>query len=228
MAAAPASAAVVTFTDQASFEAAFGSPVIIEEFDGPASELAADSTGNAVGSGITVDVNGPAGGSLDIPPIGLTGNGQLDAEVDSFVEVLTIGLNFADPLLGFGFVIQNDSQTVARGLNLEEIGILLGGESFILSDILGLTNSSDGENVSSANGTGPQFFGFLSDTAFSSLEFVHGDDVAPGGVSGSVESFFLNSAVLAPQVATVPLPAGLPLLLAGLGGMAMIGRRRKA
>ena len=77
LAAAPASAAVVTFTDQASFEAAFGSPVIIEEFDGPASEFAADSTGNAVGSGIKVDVNGPANGSLDIPPIGLTGNGPV-------------------------------------------------------------------------------------------------------------------------------------------------------
>ncbi len=224
----PATAAVVTYVDQAAFEAAVGVPVITEEFDGAASDFAPDSMGNAVGSGITIDVNGPAGSSTDTGPTGLTGNGQLESEVDSSGDILTIGMNFAAPVFGFGFVIQNDSQTTASGLDLEEIGILLGGESFILSDILGLSDSSDGNSVSSVNGTGPQFFGFISDTAFSSLEFVHGDDVAPGGVSGGNEEFYLNSAVLAPAIAAVPLPAGLPLLLVGLGGMALVRGRRKA
>lgn len=51
LAAVPASAATMTFTDQSAFEAAFGGNVIIEDFNGAASDFGADSTGNPIGSG---------------------------------------------------------------------------------------------------------------------------------------------------------------------------------
>ena len=47
------------------------------------------------------------------------------------------------------------------------------------------------------------------------------DDKPVGDLSGAV----LGTAVTSPQV--VPVPAALPLLLAGLGGMAFVARRRK-
>lgn len=222
-----ASAAVLTYTDQSAFESVFGANIFTEDFNGAASDFGADSTGNPIGSGITVDVNGPADGSSDTGPTGLTGKGQFEAEVDFLSDILSIDLNFAAPLIGFGFVIQNDSQSDASGLDLEEIGVLVGGESFILSDILGLTNSSDGKLVSTVENSGPQFFGFTSDIAFSAFTFVHGDDVAPGGVSGSSEEFFLNSTILVPEVAAVPLPAGGFLLISGLAGIAALRRHKK-
>ncbi len=46
---------------------------------------------------------------------------------------------------------------------------------------------------------------------------VHTDDYASGEIRGQ----------FVPDVAAVPLPAGMPLLLAGLGGLAMVRRRNK-
>lgn len=215
--AGPVSAAIVTYTDEAAFLAALGGTPVVETFGGTAIDFAGNSTGNAIGSGMTVDLDGTNG------DVGLTGLGQLKVEVDGGAgDLLSVTLNFPDALMGFGFVIQNDSQTHTGGVDLEEIGVSLGGSSLLLSDVAGLTTSANGAFVRSVETTAPAFFGFSSATAFSSLTFLHGGLIAPGGVAGSLEQFFLTSATLVPASAApltpIPLPAGLPLLLGALGG----------
>jgi hypothetical protein len=223
--AGPVSATVVSYTDEATFLAALGGTPVVEVFGAAAIDFADNSTGNAIGSGMTVDVNGATG------DVGLTGLGQLKLEVDGAAgDLLSVTLNFTNALLGFGFVIQNDSQTNTAGVDLEEIGISIGGSSLLLSDVAGLTTSSNGAFVSSVENTAPVFFGFSSATAFSSITFLHGALIAPGGVPGSLEQFFLNSATLvpasSPPVTAIPLPGGLPLLLTALGGFFWLRRRQ--
>ncbi|AXI48706.1 hypothetical protein C1J03_02275 [Sulfitobacter sp. SK012] len=65
------------------------------------------------------------------------------------------------------------------------------------------------------------FWGFISDMEFSSLSFVEGSQAI------GVETYTLDNLTTG-GVAPVPLPAGLPLLLAGLGGLATLRRKRKA
>ncbi|MDW3223996.1 MAG: VPLPA-CTERM sorting domain-containing protein [Paracoccaceae bacterium] len=221
---AHAASLVTVFTDQALFEAAIATPVT-EDFNGDRVEFADNSKRNPVGLQTTVDV---IGGFDDDSFNGIDGNGFFNGEVDSSLVGSGDGESYVfntGPIFGFGLVgLQNDNLTDPAGLDLEEIGISFGTESFLLSDILGLTNSSDGQNVNSVENTDPVFVGFLSTDAQFGFSLFHGDDVAPGGVDGGNERFFLDALIV--DVAPVPLPAGLPLLLGGLGAMAFL--RRKA
>lgn len=219
-------ATVTTFSDFASFQAALGAaPLITETFDGPASDFGKDSVGNPIGSGMTLDLIGPAGTSTDTGPTGLTGDGRLRSEVDSSEDVLSSRINFAEALFGFGFIIQDSGPLSSPAFDTEEVGIEIAGSSFLISDVTGDSDSSNGDPVPRFS-LGPVFVGFISDTAFSSINLVHGDFIAAGGVNGFSEAFSIDTAYLSPAVAVVPLPAGLPLLLAGLGGLALLRRKR--
>ena len=61
---------------------------------------------------------------------------------------------------------------------------------------------------------------FSATFAFDGLGFTVAD---ARGLAENAAQFYLASAVISP----VPVPAALPMLLAGLGGMAWVGRRRK-
>lgn len=218
-----ATTTVTVFTDQVLFEAALTTSVT-EDFNGAASDFAENSSGNSIGTQTTVDLIGGVG---DPGPTGLIGNGFFQGEVDALGDD-PLSLNFnTGHVFGFGLVgLQNDSNSDPGGLDLEEIGIEFAGYSFLVSDLLGLTNSSDGQRVQNVDSTGPVFIGLLADVAQTGFSLVHGDDAAPGAVVGNTEEFFVDALVLAtaPGVAAVPLPAGLPFLLAGLGGFAALRR----
>lgn len=222
--AAPAQAATfTTFTDRAAFETALAGVAVIatpviEDFNGDEVDFGENASGGVVGQRTTVDIIGHVGDGSDQ---GLTGTGFFEGEVDGGgTDEADIVFN-TGPILGFGLDgLQDDNETPE--FDPEEIGILFGGELFLVSDLLGLSDSSDGAPVDDTE-TGAVFIGILSDTAFSSFTLLHGDKVAPGGVDGANENFWIDELVLAPAV---PLPAGLPLLLAGLGAFGVLRRRR--
>jgi len=75
-----AGATVLTFTDQAAWEAALpGATFLTETFDGPANSFAPNSFGNPAGL-VTIDIDG---GDDDSGPTGITGTGFLQGELDS-------------------------------------------------------------------------------------------------------------------------------------------------
>ncbi len=212
-----ANAAVFVFTDQTTWKNALsGASFETENFDNGASSFSANSTGNVIGSSLTVDLIGGVG---DTGPTSLTGTGFFEGEVDSSSfttgDGLTLNFNSNSPLKGFGILgLQNDNASNPGSLDLEEIGIEVSGESFLVSDILGLTNSSDGKFISNdVENTAPlPFLGFISDTEITSFKFLHGDFVAPGRVRGNAEEFYIDGIVTAS--ASVPEPASILGLLA--------------
>ncbi len=216
-------ATFTTFTDRAAFEAAIsGVPQIatpvVEDFNGAEVDFGENSTGGVVGSRTTVDIVGHSGDTSDQ---GLTGTGFFEGEVDGGgSDEADIVFN-TGPILGFGLDGLQDNNDTPE-FDSEEIGILFGGELFLVSDLLGLTDSSSGAELDDAE-AGPVFIGIVSDTVFSGFTLLHGDKIAPGGVDGANENFWIDELVLAPAV---PLPAGLPLLLAGLGAFGFMRRRR--
>ena len=139
------------------------------------------------------------------------GNGFFEGEVDSSSFATSDGLTLqfnADKMYGFAFEgMQNDSISSPTGLDLEEIGFEILGEKFLLSDILGLSDSSNNNNVSTINSTSViSFVGFVSTSLFSGFNMLHGDFVAPGGVSGGNEEFYIDSMTVA-----VPAPSSAML-----------------
>lgn len=202
-----ASAGVMAYTDKTAWENALAGQIFAtNDFNGPQQSFSANSINNNLGSGISLDLIGGVG---DTGPTRINGNGFFEGEVDSSSfasgDGLTLQFN-ADKMYGFAFEgMQNDSTSTPTGLDLEEIGFEILGEKFLLSDILGLSNSSDNNNVPTINSTGViPFIGFVSTSLFNSFNMLHGDFVAPGGVSGGNEEFYIDSmttAVPAPSTA---------------------------
>ncbi|AFY56459.1 PEP-CTERM putative exosortase interaction domain-containing protein [Rivularia sp. PCC 7116] len=223
-----ANANVSVFTDRTAWEnALFGASFETETFDGAETSFDPNSTGNVIGNSLNVDLIGGVG---DSSPIGLTGNGFLVGEVDgSGSDALTLQFNTSSAIGGFGILgLQDDSTSSPGGLDLEEMGVEVNGEKFLISDILGLTDSSDGERVSTVENDDPiSFIGFISDAEINSFNFLHGDLVAPGEVSGSNENFYIDGIVTASTTpVAVPEPASMLGLLAVTGvGAASLKRK---
>ncbi len=233
---APVAQAITVFTDQTAWENALsGASFETENFDGAASSFDANSTGNVIGSFLTVDLIGGVG---DTGPTGLTGDGFFLGEVDaSGDDALTLKFNTGSAVTGFGILgWQNDEPDgdapPGGGLDLEEYGIEVNGDRFLLSDILGLTNSSDGNPIEdSINSSGPiPFVGFISDTQITSFSLLHGDLVVPAGVSGSSDDFLMDGIVIASTTpASTPEPASiLGLLAVGAVGAASKLKRKQS
>lgn len=224
----PVVAAVVAYTDFASWTAAVSGygPTTDQNFNGAASNFAVNSTGNTIGTQTTVALNG---GGKKTGDVGLTGTGYFEGALESRKDVLGLDFSFATGAGGFALDdFRNTSLSKPKGLNLQQIGIVVGGQSFLLSDLLGLSNSSNGNQVGNVKSDGPVFIGFTSDIALSGFSLIHGDFVAPGFVKGNNEKFYIGSLTLAsPPPSTVPVPAALPLLLAGLGAFGVLGWRRR-
>ena len=221
--AAAADAAVLTFTDQAAWQAALGGATILTEtFDGAASNFAANSNGNPAGL-VTVDV---IGHENDNSPQGETGTGFFVGEVDSNDPTL---LRFNRPnLLGFALLDLQPEGATDGLLDLQEIGFEVAGESFLLTDILGLTDPADPGEVPEFESAVPvPFVGFIVDSPVDSFVLQHGDLVRP--VENSFENFLLDGLLLAEADDgagnDVPAPATLMLLGIGLAGLGIARRR---
>ncbi|ALP52471.1 hypothetical protein Tel_04530 [Candidatus Tenderia electrophaga] len=221
---------ISTYTDHAAWRTALGGAAISAEgFDGSASSFDAGSSGNAAGS-VNVDVIGGVG---DPGPTGLTGGGFLQGEVDSSPIGTDDGIGLTIhhvPATGVGLLgLQNDSATSPAGLNLVEIGLQIGAEAFLVSDLLGLTDSasSGGSLGNTPSAAAVPFLGFILDIPLDSFSIVHGDRVYAGGVSGTSEEFYLDGLTFATAVNTSQVPAPAPglLLLAGIAALRLARRR---
>ena len=224
-----ANAAVTTFTNQSDWLAARGGAnVLTETFDGAASSFPANSIDNPAGL-VTVDM---IGGFGNVGSTGLTGTGFLQGKVDSSpigTDGLSLKLNRTG-LLGFAlFNLRSGPDSSDGLLDLQEIGFAVAGESFLLSDILGLSDPSDPGEVPEFNSAAPvPFVGFIVDSAIDSFILQHGDLVRP--VAGGRESFLLDGLALAHAKdpgggSDVPAPAMLMLLGMGLVGLGIARRR---
>lgn len=239
--AAPASAATFkVFTDRAAFEAA-ANEIFVEDFKNEFSNFAGNTSGNVVGDRTTVDV---VGNSRQGPRIGLEreifeGNerGRFAGNIDRSDKVTRVGVDIrfnTGPIFGFGVIglqgVDSSLPELTHRVNLTEIGILFGDERWLVSDIFGLTDSQNTNTPLPNFPARPDFFGILSDTAFDSFTFVHGGLIANVAPSLISEAFRIDDLALAvapdSALAPVPLPAGLPLLLAGLGALGIARRRR--
>ncbi len=211
--------AITTYTDRTAWENALsGFSIFDETFDGAASDFGANSSGNIVGD-LAIDIIGHGN---DSDRQGLTGTGFFAGEVDSSDIVTSDGatVRFNLPSFGFALIGLQDDSMSSPDLNVHELGVLLLGQSFLLSDVLGLT----GPNDSSAPDAQVPFLGFVSDTQFTSFDLVHGYRIR--SVSGSSQDFWL--AGLAYSSATpVSEPSLLALFGLGLAGIALSRKKKK-
>jgi len=221
LACSTANASVISiYTDRSAWELALAGASFNEEsFDGEASSFAANSSANSAGL-VSVDMLGGVG---DPGPTGLTGGGYFQGEVDSSRDGLNIRFHHA-AATGLGLLgLQNDSASNAGSLDLQELAIFIAGEYFLVSDLLGLTDSSTATGTigSVENTTAIPFIGFVLDMPIISFIFAHGDQAYAGGVRGASEEFYLDGVVVASQRAglarqfSLPEPGSLILLLSG-------------
>lgn len=222
---------ISTYTDRSAWETALAGLSFHEEtFDGAASSFIANSSANPAGA-VTVDL---LGGVIDPGPSGLTGSGYFQSEVDDSLidsthDGLSLSFNHASAT-GFGLLgLQNDSATNPAGLNLVEISLLVGGDYFLVTDLLGLTDSSTatGELGSQLSGAAVPFIGFILDHAVTEFGVVHSNRVRAGIVSTTSEEFYLDGLVFASSRTglarqfSVPEPGSLLLMLVGFVGLFM-------
>lgn len=227
-----ANAAVIsTYTDRTAWEAALAGAVFSQEgFGGDAVSFDANSSGNLIGD-ISVELIGGVG---DPGPTGLTGSGFFQAEVDSRAVDSDQGLSVAlhyQPFMGFGLLgLQNDNISNPASLDLQELALSVAGDYFLITDLLGLTDSANmtGSIPVIENDTAIPFIGFVLDVPISSFTFVHADLAYADGVSGATEEFYLDGLVFASagtgqrMMRQLPEPSVLVLMLSGL---ALLGRR---
>ncbi len=128
--------------------------------------------------------------------------GVLNDRIDQGSNPDTL-FSFDGPILGFG----GDWDLAGPGGQGTGISITtMNGGSFVVTEEVPRTLEND-------------FWGFISDMEFSSLSFFEGSQAS------GVETYTLDNLTTG-GVSPVPLPAGLPLLLVGLGGLAALRRKK--
>jgi len=187
--------AVATFTDRAAWEAAVNGSFAVEDFNGPAILAPVASTGTPIGEFTTVDRVGPGGPPADTGSneTGLDGAGFFFSEVDFSPPDLQSLAFQTGPMRGFGLVgLDSQPPGISGSLDLEEIAVIFAGETFIASDVVGLTDSANAPLPGIAEG-GPVFLGFVSETVQTGFRIVHTADVlGDDSVIGGNEDFMLD------------------------------------
>lgn len=187
LSAAPASAVVTFFNDQAAFNAATaGFTFTFDGFDNDIAQadvITLDSGVISTNRDRLVDDNSVSNGVYNNA---IDGDGGTASEISEWLfpqEVTAVGFDFFDVRAG--------------RLTLEVDGVT--------------------SQVSPVDGDG--FFGFLSSTAVTEVTF--------GNATNLINEFDLDNLQFgSADVAAVPLPATLPLLLAGFAAMGIARRKR--
>ncbi len=225
--ASTASAAVVQYNDVVSFNAALpGGTSTLETFDGEAPQVFTegaasnfdgfslsymDSPASSQFAGIytAAQVNGGSGTALngtnslswgEYNPV----TGSLSGSGDG----PTVTFNFFTSITAFAFDFSDSDST-------DSYSVQIGSDpAFALA-------------VPGGGTTFQSFFGFVSDTAFSTITF---RQTATGGITEtfSVDNIRTNGvSAPPPPVAAVPLPAAGWMLIAGIGSLAAFRRRKR-
>jgi hypothetical protein len=213
-----ASAATTTFFDEAGradFTNLLSGFSIVETFDVEADGAIPAGGRTLAGSGITIT---PSSASAD----NLIDGGALRLSTDSAnganpaanaTRSITLALPNLSQLFGTDFGnpggnnrgIGNDSGTTLELL----LGTVVVG-SYDFSTMFGTDPGYIG------------FFGISSDDAFDAVRFV------TNNAGAFTDDDFQLDTVLFSDAAPIPLPAGLPLLIAGLGALGIVRARRNA
>jgi len=140
------------------------------------------------------------------------------AEVDTTDGVSTVG--FTEIGFGFGYSLSDPSGDFSGGFDVfDEDGEFLAGELLAV----GFTEDLIELQFGNLGGAGAGVFGS------SVLIMISFDDsLGPNPFSAFVDGDVLGASISIASVAPIPLPAGLPLLLTGIGGIALLRRRGKA
>lgn len=195
-----ANAAVMSFDDRATFDGALTSQST-EDFNSFGSETSFASGSLSAGD-LTLSMSGTLRSgqrnSIDMPThqfssFNIDGTTNANVLLDSADDVLTISFGSAVTAFGADFGSLND--------NYRRTSILVNGERLTPGIVTGSNRT--------------RFFGFTTDTAFSSVSFVF---------NRAADGFSIDN-VSYGDAAVVPLPATLPMLAFAMGAFAL-GRRR--
>lgn len=195
-----ANAGVVGFTDRAVFAANTGTATETVVSAGPNVDGPVFNYGDLT---FTATGSGNSVSVRDYAPTYFSGR----AVAFSF-ENFTISL--ANPVFGFGFDVVEPTTGCGVPTCLQStfsIDVLNAGA---LLDSFSFSPSDDQL----------AFFGVAGDMAFDTLVITE--------TTGSYDDEYFGNFIATEATAPVPLPAALPLLLAGIGGLGLMVRRRKS
>lgn len=200
----PANAATfTTYSTRTDFDAAVG-PTVVEDLNSIAIGTSFSNVALDVGDFSLLRTNIGFAGSIETEPFGSAFyiDGSRLGFVTTVNDLHDMVFNFDAPIMAFGL----DTRALNDPFNVDP---------FLLRTIV----QADGMNVptSTFDPTIVQFFGFISDTAFTEIRFN----------AESADSWSFDNIAYSSSIAPVPLPAAAWLMLTALGGMGLLGWRRK-
>ena len=197
-----------------------GVEAIAEEGDATA-ELAATA---GLNSGVVPGPEGFAGAPVIDPGETATATVEVDAS-ERYFSFLSMVIPSNDSFVG------NDDPLAYEVL--DDAGAFTGIGPIVVTgadvwDAGTEVNDLQGAAFSTAGGTDTDEGGAIA--LEGDLGFLVGTPIPPGGAIGSVPGAADTLAVIefsAPDVAPIPVPAAMPLMLAGLGALGLVARRRR-
>ncbi|NJN05886.1 MAG: VPLPA-CTERM sorting domain-containing protein [Rhodobacteraceae bacterium] len=213
LAMAPMAASAVTIDfDALDASSAQTVPLFTFTEDGFTFELSFTRTSGVAISGPAIfDSANPVNGDTDLSPI-TQGNDGISGNILILQEA---GSNIPDDAAGAGTI----TLTLVRGSNFRFLGAsAIDNTDFKFSSIIGGTKTALGTiDIGDIEGNRPNGTGALTFATPSGVIGVNDSILIEFGGSGGVDSL---------KIAPVPVPAALPLLLAGLGGLGLMKRRK--